>query len=154
MVVIGIAIIGGMLYRRQFLSTLPVAMIFFGIPVVVELGLSWNTYVPLILIGLGVTSLVETLGRNRSRTVQVSVDGSVRRFEYRSGFWPVVFLGVGTIWLLGNLGYLPGLNLYALASLWPLLLIGLGLDLLIGRRSFWIGVLIGLAMLGTAAFLL
>jgi hypothetical protein len=155
MVVIGIAIIGGMLYRRQFLSILPVAFIFFGIPAVVELGLSWNTFIPLLLIGLGLLSLVDNLARSRRRAVVAAGEsGSTQRFEYRSGFWPVMFLGVGIIWLLGNQGYIPGFNPYALVSLWPLLLVGLGLDLLIGRRSLLIGALIGLAMLAVAAGLL
>lgn len=155
MVVIGTAIIGGMLYRRQFLSTLPVALIFYGIPAVVELGLSWKTFVPLLLIGLGLLSLVDNLARSRRRAVVVAGEGvATQRFEYRSGFWPVMFLGVGLIWLLGNLGYIPGFNLYALISLWPLLLVGLGLDLLIGRRSLLIGALIGLAMLAVAAGML
>lgn len=154
MVVIGIAIIGGMLYRREFLSTLPIGLIFFGIPVVVELGLSWMNYVPWMLIGLGLLSLVDTLARNRRRASSGPAGSITQRFDYRSGFWPVMFLGTGTIWLLGNQGYLPGLNLYALVTLWPLLLIGLGLDLLIGRRSFWIGALIGVAMLAAAMFLL
>jgi hypothetical protein len=151
MVVIGIAVIGGMLFRGQFLSTLPVALIFFGIPAIIKLGLSWNTFVPLLLIGLGLLSLVDNLARSRRRAAG---DGTPHHFEYRSGFWPVIFLGVGTIWLLGNLGYIPGFNPYALVSLWPLLLIGLGLDLLIGRRSVWIGVLLGLAILALAGFLL
>lgn len=151
LVVIGVAVIGGMLFRGQFLSTLPVALIFFGVPAIIQLGLSWNTFAPLLLIGLGLLSLVDNLRRSRRRAAG---DGTSRHFEYRSGFWPVIFLGVGTIWLLGNLGYIQAFNPYALLSLWPLLLIGLGLDLLIGRRSVWIGALLGLAILAVAGFLL
>jgi len=154
MVVIGVAVIAGMLYRRQFLSTLPIALIFFGIPAVIELGLSWEIYIPLLLIGLGILSLVDNLARNRRRAVVVPADGSMQRFEYHSGFWPFILLGVGTFWLLGNLGYLPEFDPLAVVTLWPLLLIGVGLDLLFGRRSFWIGALIGLAMLAIAAGLL
>ncbi len=105
----------------------------------------------MLLIGLGLLSLVDNLARSRRKAAG---DSTPHQFEYRSGFWPVIFLGVGTIWLLGNLGYNPGFNPYALISLWPLLLIGLGLDLLIGRRSVWIGALLGLAILAVAGFLL
>ena len=154
MVVIGVAVIAGMLYRGQFLSTLPIALIFFGIPAVIELGLSWQIYVPLLLIGLGILSLVDNLARNRRKPVAVAADGTTHRFEYRSGFWLIILLGVGTIWLLGNLGYISEFNPLAMVSLWPLLLVGAGLDLLFGRRSFWIGVLIGLAMLAIAAGLI
>lgn len=154
MVVIGVAVIAGMLYRGKFLSTLPIALIFFGIPAVIELGLSWEIYIPLLLIGLGLLSLVDNLARNRRRSAVVAADGTTQRFDYQSGFWPIILLAVGTIWLLGNLGYFPEFNPLAMLNLWPLLLVGAGLDLLFGRRSFWIGALIGLGMLAIAAGLL
>ena len=64
---------------------------------------------------------------------------------YRSLFWPLVLIGVGVIWLLGNLGVISWTNLTVLFRLWPLLLIAIGLDLLIGRQSPAIGALIGFA---------
>ncbi len=82
MVVIGVAVIGGMLFHGQFLSTLPVALIFFGVPAIIKLGLSWNTFLPLLLIGLGLLSLVDNLVRGRRRAVG---DGTPHHFEYRSG---------------------------------------------------------------------
>ena len=68
-------------------------------------------------------------------------------FRYRSFFWPVVLIGVGLFWLLGNLGLLPEYSLWILFRLWPLALIVVGLDLMIGRRSPVIGALIGLCAL-------
>lgn len=49
--------------------------------------------------------------------------------------WPLVLIGLGTVWLLQNVGILPAGAWLALAQLWPVLLIVLGLDMLIGRRS-------------------
>lgn len=65
-------------------------------------------------------------------------------FRYRSLFWPIVLIGVGVFWLLGNLGILPENYLWTLFRLWPLALIVIGLDIMIGRRSPVIGALIGL----------
>lgn len=65
-------------------------------------------------------------------------------FRYRSLFWPIVLIGVGVFWLLGNLGILPQNYLWMLLRLWPLALIVIGLDIMIGRRSPVIGALIGL----------
>jgi hypothetical protein len=76
------------------------------------------------------------------------------RSRYRSLFWPIVLIGVGIIWLLANLGLLPGQNLAILARLWPLLLIAVGLDLLIGRRVPLIGALIGLGTVAVVIALL
>jgi len=54
----------------------------------------------------------------------------------RSGLiWPLLLIGLGTLWLLQNFGLLPAGMWAALAQLWPVLLILLGLDMLIGRRS-------------------
>ncbi len=65
-------------------------------------------------------------------------------FRYRSLFWPIVIIGVGVFWLLGNLGILPENYLWMLLRLWPLALIVVGLDIMIGRRSPALGALIGL----------
>jgi len=64
--------------------------------------------------------------------------------RYRSLFWPMILIGVGLVWLLGNLGVIRPASLGALITLWPLVLILVGLDLLFGRRSPVIGALIGL----------
>lgn len=63
----------------------------------------------------------------------------------RSFFWPIVLIGVGMVWLLANLGLLQGLAWTSLWRLWPILLIAVGLDLILGRRSPWLGALIGAA---------
>jgi hypothetical protein len=65
-------------------------------------------------------------------------------FQYRSLFWPILLIGVGVVWLLGNLGWIPTPSLRMLLRLWPLILIVIGLDIIFGRRSPVIGGLIGL----------
>ena len=70
---------------------------------------------------------------------------------YRSLFWPLILIGVGVVWLLGNLGVISGANLSVLFRLWPLFLIAIGLDLLLGRNSTVIGAMIGL---GTVALII
>ncbi|MGD8864542.1 MAG: LiaF-related protein [Anaerolineales bacterium] len=68
--------------------------------------------------------------------------------RYRSIFWPVLLVGFGVIWLMINLGFLPGWSWASLWRLWPLFLIAIGLDLLIARRSAIIGAIVALATLG------
>lgn len=77
-----------------------------------------------------------------------------RRFEYRSLFWPILLIGVGVIWLLGNLGVIRAVNLLLLLRLWPLILIVIGLDLLIGRKSSLASALIGLGALAVVIVVL
>lgn len=74
----------------------------------------------------------------------------VKRHGYRSLFWPIVLIGVGVIWLLGNLNIISTANLVVLLRLWPLILIIVGLDLLFGRQSPLLGAVIGV---GTVALL-
>lgn len=68
----------------------------------------------------------------------------IERRGYRSLFWPILLIGVGVVWLLGNLGILSAANLVVLFRMWPLFLILIGLDLLFGRQSPTIGALIGI----------
>lgn len=70
--------------------------------------------------------------------------------SYRSLFWPIILISVGLIWFLANINAIPAFNPLALLTLWPLLLIALGLDLIFGRKSRVVGVLIGLATVGAA----
>lgn len=73
---------------------------------------------------------------------------------YRSLFWPIVLISVGLVWFLANINVLPAMNALALLNLWPLLLIALGLDLIFGRRSPIVGLLIGLGTVGAAVAIL
>src|SRR5512135_1019645 len=73
---------------------------------------------------------------------------------YRSLFWPMILIGVGVVWLLGNLGILPANSLYLLANLWPLLLIGIGADLIFARRLPLVGAIIGLVLVAVVVVVL
>jgi Domain of unknown function (DUF5668) len=53
--------------------------------------------------------------------------------RYRSYLLPALFILVGLLALLVNVGAIPTDRLYRLADLWPLLLIVLGLELLVNR---------------------
>jgi hypothetical protein len=68
-------------------------------------------------------------------------------YVYRSLFWPALLIGLGILWLLANLGALPGANLDLFLQLWPLIVVAAGLDLLYGRRSPETGALIALGTL-------
>jgi hypothetical protein len=73
---------------------------------------------------------------------------------HRSLFWPIVLIGVGIIWLLGNLGAIAAFDLPVLFRLWPVLLVFIGLELLIGRRSPKVGVVLGvLTLVAVVGFL-
>ena len=65
---------------------------------------------------------------------------------YRSPFWPVILIGMGAVWLLSSLGFIPEANLDMLIRLWPLILIAIGLDLLLGRRLPALGTVLGLCV--------
>src|SRR5512135_1053475 len=73
---------------------------------------------------------------------------------YRSLFWPIILIGVGGVWLLGNLNLLPANSLYWLGNLWPLLLIGIGADLIFARRLPALGALIGVVLIAIVLLVL
>jgi hypothetical protein len=72
------------------------------------------------------------------------MDGGTRRGGLVG---PMILIGLGIVFLLNNLGYLPWSVWPTLLRLWPVLLVAAGLDLLIGRRSVWGSLLAGLLVL-------
>lgn len=106
-------------------------------------GIFW----PLMLIIVGVILLLNTLG-----ALPGDVWGTLLRL------WPLIFLiggvdhilrgegwvwgifsiGLGTVFLLSNFGYLPGNALNMLLRLWPLILIAIGLDIILRGSSRWV----------------
>jgi hypothetical protein len=109
----------------------------------------------MVLIAIGVIFLLSNLGI-------ISGDW----WQIFGRFWPVLLIaigldsiyrgegivgaafmiGVGTVFLLANLGYL-AINVWPLIlRLWPLLLVAIGFDIIIGRRS-WIASIIGLVVI-------
>jgi hypothetical protein len=77
--------------------------------------------------------------------------------RYPSLIGPLVLIGLGVLFLLGNLGWLNGGLFDALLRLWPLLLIAVGLELVVGRRSAgaaWIIALLTLLAFGAGTWLI
>lgn len=72
--------------------------------------------------------------------------------ERRGLFWPLLLIAIGLVFLLVNVGFIPGLTVFSLLSLWPLLLILVGVDLAIGTR--WplaaLGINVAVIALGLA----
>lgn len=100
--------------------------------------------VPLVLIALGVIFLLNNLGVLAGNVwdtilllwplilIAFGLDAAFRR----EGLVGAVFLiGLGTVFLFSNLGYL-GVNAWEVViRFWPLLLVAIGLDIVFGRRS-------------------
>ena len=76
-----------------------------------------------------------------------------RTFRYRSLFWPIVFIGVGLLWLLANLNLIPREGWLTLLRFWPIFLIAIGLDIMLGRQSRLIGGAIGVSVVALALVL-
>lgn len=122
-------------------------------------------FFPLLLIVVGIVFLLENLGVLQGSAwdlilrlwplllVVMGLDGLIRR----DGFIvPVLFIGVGSLLLLDNLGYLAISALDFILRLWPVLLIAIGFDIIFGRRSIWlslVGAVIVLAVLAGALWL-
>lgn len=59
MVVLGIAIGAGLVFRGRYLQGLVIAAICFAIPLLTEADIPWGIFGPMVLIGLGVVVLVK-----------------------------------------------------------------------------------------------
>jgi len=117
---------------------------------------------PVLLVGLGVFLLLVNLG---------TIPGTSR--QYLVTYWPVILilwgldglwkrdgvvwsltiLGLGVLFLFGNLGYLSIRALPMLGKIWPILLVAIGLDIAFGHnKRGWNGVLLaGLGIVLVAA---
>ena len=105
---------------------------------------------PLILITLGLVFLLYNLGwlgEDAWSTlislwpvllIAMGLDGILRRDGLVGA---ALLIGLGTVFLLSNFGYL-ALNVWeVILRLWPVLLIAVGFDILVGRRSIWASLL-------------
>lgn len=57
MVVLGIAIGSGLVFRGRYLAGAAAALVFFAIPFLVDADVPWNIFGPMILIGVGLVVL-------------------------------------------------------------------------------------------------
>ncbi|MEA2573286.1 MAG: hypothetical protein QOH93_584, partial [Chloroflexia bacterium] len=66
---------------------------------------------------------------------------------------PLLLISAGVLFLLNNLGVVPWSIWETLGRLWPLVLIAIGVDLVVGRRSPLIALLLIVAIIGTGGAL-
>ena len=59
MVVLGIAIGAGLVFRGRYLAGLVMAAIFFAIPLLTQTDILWNVFAPMVLIGVGAVVLAK-----------------------------------------------------------------------------------------------
>jgi len=71
-------------------------------------------------------------------------------------FWPVIFVGGGSLLFLSNIGMIDPLDFSILWRLWPVFLVVVGVNMLFGRRPRWLAALLtaalGLAVVGFVYF--
>lgn len=115
-----------------------------------------SLFFPLLLIVVGGVLLLNNLNIIQGSTSDLLVS-----------LWPVIFiawgldslwrgdgitgavflLGLGTVFLLGNFGYLSLNPWQVLLAIWPVLLVAIGIDILISRRRTWWKTLFGLLII-------
>ena len=95
-------------------------------------NLSIGTLWPLILIVIGVWRLTANRGRSRS--------------------FPVALIAIGALFLVINLGIIPGVDYEALGRFWPLILILVGVWRLAASRGRSLGFPIALIAIGALFF--
>jgi len=100
-------------------------------------------FFPILLVGLGVLLLLVNLGMIPGTTrdylvlywpvilILAGLDGLWRRDGL---VWPLMLLGLGALFQLGNLGYLSVQALPLLSRVWPILLVAIGIDIAFGRN--------------------
>jgi len=114
---------------------------------------------PLLLIALGIVFLLNNIGALPGDAwdiflrfwplllIVAGLDNLYRREGIVATF---LLVGLGSIFLAANLGWL-GVDVWRMViRLWPVLLIAIGFDLILGRRSVWaslVGLLLVLAIL-------
>lgn len=69
---------------------------------------------------------------------------------YKSIFWPVLLIAVGSVWLLHSLEIVSTASLNVLGQLWPVLLIAIGLEMLYGRQNPRLASFAAVAVIGVA----
>lgn len=114
----------------------PAILILFGLAFLLQnLGLLgtnvWSAIIsfwPLLLIGLGLNDMIRTNG----------IVG------------PTFMIGIGSVFMAGNLGLLSWEAWMTLFRLWPIIIIAVGLEIFIGRKELWlsiVGVAVSLTLL-------
>jgi hypothetical protein len=68
MVVLGIAIGSGLIFRRRYVPGLVAMAVFFSIPLLTEAEIPWSLFAPMVLIGVGVIVLVQAFALRQPST--------------------------------------------------------------------------------------
>jgi hypothetical protein len=124
-----------------------------------------SLFFPLLILSAGIFLMLNTMGLipgNVSGILiriwpVIFIAGGLDNLYQRNGYvGGVVSIGIGTVLLLDNLGYLT-INAWDIAlRFWPVLLIAWGLDLVVGKRKYWsavIGIVLGLALMAGIGWL-
>lgn len=113
---------------------------------------------PLMLIAAGIFLLLNTLNVIRGSAWDVVfrfwpilfIVGGLDNIYKQEGFVsPIFWIGIGTLLLLSNLGYVVFGSWMELLRFWPLILIAIGLDLIIGQHtplSAVLGLILGVGL--------
>ena len=70
-----------------------------------------------------------------------------RREQHRStnaNFLAIILIGIGVVWLLGQFNVLSSASFSVLVRFWPLILVAIGINLLVGRGSPQMSLMIGI----------
>lgn len=101
-----------------------------------------SLFFPLLLVAAGVLLFLVNIGTIEGTAWDnislywpvILIIGGLDGLYKRDGWvGPLVFLGLGTVLLLGNMGILPASAWALLIRLWPVILIAIGLDVAFGR---------------------
>lgn len=125
----------------------------------------FNVFWPLLLISIGVLLFLNNVGVIQGSgwdlvvrlwPLLLIVGGLDGLFRREGMVGAVVLIGLGTLFLLSNLGYLSLSVWEIIIRFWPVFLVALGIDIIIGHRKPWapiLGALIGLLLVAGIAFL-
>jgi hypothetical protein len=114
-------------------------------------------FFPLLLIAIGVIYLLHTFKVIQGDPGELFIIywpvlfivGGLDSLYRREGFAnALVGIGIGSVLLLGNLGYLELKALPLLLRLWPFFLMGWGVDLALGRNRSWVSISAGIILGG------
>ncbi len=70
MLVIGLSISAGLILRSQYISALLTLAIFTGIPFLVTANIPWGVFGPFIIIAMGASFIIKSIGKQQSEDRQ------------------------------------------------------------------------------------
>src|SRR5512146_668662 len=126
----------------------------------------FSIFWPVLLISIGVLLFLNNVGVIQGSgwdlvvslwPVLLIVGGLDGLFRREGMVGAVVLIGLGTLFLLSNLGYLSLSAWEIVIRFWPVFLVALGIDIILGRRRRWVpvvGAIVGLLLVAGIAFLI